>query len=455
MSDHTTDPAAAGSTTDGNPGGPGSEGFAPSRRQVLAGVAGSVAAAALSGSAEALAAVRRHPLPHPKDSLVDHIVVLMMENRSFDHFLGWVPGADGKQHAKYPDKSGKLHATHHLDFFQSCGYADPDHSSSGGRTQYNHGKLDGWLRTGDGDLFPIGYYLGQDLHFLGHAAPHWTVCDRYFCATLGPTYPNRFYQHSAQTDREDDKVLPFATMPTIWDRLSDAKVSHSYYYSDTPFTALWGSKYVPISHPVSQFFNAAKAGKLPHVSFVDPKFNGESQGTSGDDHPLADIRVGEKFMADVYNALVDSPQWDRTLLVVNYDEWGGFFDHVKPHKAPDLHPKDALRGFRVPCVVMGPRARRGYVAHHVFDHTSVLKLIEWRFGLKHLTPRDKAAINLAEVLDFSRKPNPHAPKWHPPAHTPKACKSSTTAAARVAHDAEWQALGETAVRHGFWVPGIS
>jgi hypothetical protein len=90
------------------------------------------------------------------------------------------------------------------------------------------------------------------------------------------------------------------------------------------------------------------------------------------------------------------------MLVINYDEWGGFFDHVPPSVAPDARPEWGLRGFRVPCLVISPRARRGHVAHDVYDHTSILKAIEWRWNLPPLTPRDEAARNIAEVLDFTR-----------------------------------------------------
>jgi phospholipase C len=299
------------STDDGEPG---HRATTPSRRQVIAGMAGGIAAAALAAGAgdapEALAAARggAAALPKPEHSQVDKIVVLMMENRSFDHMLGWLPGAERKQAGlHFPDKQGKLHPTWHLPFTQSCGYFDPNHGYHGGRTQMAGGKLDGWLLTPQADLLPIGYYQQDDLPFYGHAAPYWTVCDHYFAATMAPTYPNRFYQHSAQTDRRNDNMTT-STMPTIWDRLADAGVSHRYYFSDVPFTALWGNTYTSISEPIDSFMTAAKAGTLPSVSFVDPRFLDEGNGTSGDDHPLADIRVGQGFVSSVYDALVARPR---------------------------------------------------------------------------------------------------------------------------------------------------
>ena len=443
------------------------------RRQVLAGAAAGLGGLALGGSAfdAALATPRRlargvgGPLPDPEESGIEHVIVVMMENRSFDHYLGWLGelGADGVQAGlSYPDLQGKLHPTYHLEVLQGCGFNDPDHSYDGGRTQYHGGACDGWLLDKANDAFCIGYYDAADLAFYSKAATYWTVCDQYFSATMGPTYPNRFYQHSAQTDRQENTTAT-ATMPTIWDRLAAAGISHQYYFSDIPFTALWGTKYVPISSPFERFLADCKAGTLPAVSFVDPRFEDEGSGTSGDDHPHADIRVGQYYLNSLYQAVANSPQWDRTVMVINYDEWGGFFDHVAPVAAPDANPANALRGFRVPCLVISPFARRSFIASNTFDHTSVLKMIEWRWKLAPLTPRDAAANNLAEVLDF-RRPDPTAPRWDVPLVVPQPCGTPVTgdvppvdlpappAPVPTEHQLAWMALREKAAVSGFTLP---
>ena len=385
-------------------------------------------------------------LPSPASSGIDHIVVVMMENRSFDHFLGWLPGADGRQAGlDFKDGAGVSHSTYHLTEFQGCGFADPDHSWEGGRTEYDNGACDGWLRAGTNDEFAIGYYEGSDLPFYGHAAPYWTVCDRYFAAIMAETYPNRFYLHAAQTDRLHNGDGPtVSTLPTIWDRLAAAHRTGRYYFSDAPFTALWGSTYLRISDPVDDFFAACATGTLPDVSFVDPRFLDEGSGSSGDDHPHSDIRVGQHFLSSIYSAVTKSPQWSRTMLVITYDEWGGFFDHVPPPVAPDANPKARLRGFRVPCIVVSPRARRRHVAHNVYDHTSILKMIEWRFGLAPLTTRDAHARNLAEVLDFTTPSNLAAPQWNVPPAVGLVCGEGDTA------DYEgWKALVDRAFAAGW------
>jgi hypothetical protein len=184
-----------------------------------------------------LSAALTSRLREPESSGIEHVVLVMMENRSFDHFLGWLPHADGRQAGlSYADPSGTSHPTYSLaPDLQGCGHLDPDHSYAGGRVEYNAGACDGWLRVND--LYSIGYYQQQDLPFLGRAVPDWMSFDNYFCPILGPTFPNRFYQHAGQTDRLSN-TLALATLPTIWDRLAAAGLGGRYYYGDLPFVAL-------------------------------------------------------------------------------------------------------------------------------------------------------------------------------------------------------------------------
>lgn len=389
------------------------------------------------------------PLPDPARSGIDHIVVVMMENRSFDHFLGWLPGADGKQDGLvFTDRYGVRHRTFHQTRPSSCGFNDPDHSYEGGRIELNGGKCDGWLKAGENDSLSISYYRKPDLAFTGSAATTWTVCDRYFSAVMAETYPNRFYQHCARTDRLHNSTAT-STLPTIWDSLATAGVSGTYYFGDVPFLALWGEKYLPISKPYAAFLADAAAGQLPAVSFVDPRFTDEASGTSADDHPHADIRAGETFLNQVYRAVTTGPNWANTLLVVNFDEWGGFFDHVAPARAPDVSADTALRGFRVPALIISPRARRGYVDHTVYDHTSILKAIEWRWGLPALTPRDRAAANLVSALDFGSAPNLLAPVYTVPTVVGTPCPEE---GAPIGEDAEWTGLKTLAAEYGWTLP---
>jgi phospholipase C len=394
------------------------------RRQFLYGSAAALGSLSLGQSVLWADRGGRTRLPKPEQSGIKHVVVVMMENRSFDHLLGWLPGADGRQAGLvYTDSQGATFETYPLaPDFQGCGHPDPDHSYDGGRVEYDDGRCDGWLRAGTNDRYVIGYYTQADLPFLGKAAPDWTVCSRYFAPIMAPTYPNRIYQHAAVTDRLDDS-LGLSTLPTIWDRLADAGLQGRYYFSDNPFLALWGPKYVPITRPYSQFVQDCAAGTLPEVAFVDPPFAGEDAGTSSDDHPHGDVRAGESWLYQTYRAVTTGRDWKHTVMVINFDEWGGFFEHIPPQEAPDVDPTLSLRGFRVPCVIVSPFSARGTIDQGVYDHTSILKMIEWRWSLPALSVRDAAANNLAEALDFTHLRH-RAPDYIVPPFVSVACPSS-------------------------------
>src|SRR5215211_1780894 len=153
-----------------------------SRRKFLQGAAAAGGVLTLDGFGIGRAFSQDVLLPPPAASGIQHIVVLMMENRSFDHMLGWLDGADGRQRGlSYRDAAGALHRTYRLaPDFQGCGHPDPDHSYEGGRIEYNGGACDGWLRAGSNDEYAIGYYRKKDLAFFGRAVPQWTTADRYF-----------------------------------------------------------------------------------------------------------------------------------------------------------------------------------------------------------------------------------------------------------------------------------
>jgi phospholipase C len=395
---------------------------------------------------------------------IEHVVVLMMENRSFDHFLGWLPGADGRTDLTFPAPDGNTYPNYPLaPDFQGCGYSDPDHSWEGFLVQSNHGKLDGFLQrpttpetfTGvkraAANTFPVGYYTNlhpngsrkavPDLPVIGALAEHYTVLDRYFCSFAGETFPNRFYQHSARTDR-DHNSNAVSTLPTIWDQLSPIPNDQGiptggYFFRDAPFLGLWGTKYLPFWHPFAagdtdalgikslSFLDSVAQHKLPNVSFIDPAFDTEGNGTSADDHPYSDIRLGERFIADTYHALADAGYLDNTVLIVTFDEWGGFYDHVQPPRViDDTNPADVMHasdvptdgqtipdyrqlGFRVPTIVVSNLAPERVVHHGLFEHSSTLKMIESTFGLHSMTARDAHAEDLGQVLQHKpRRPVP-------------------------------------------------
>jgi phospholipase C len=402
-------------------------------------------------------------LPAPGESGIEHIVVVMMENRSFDHLLGWLPGAVGRQAGlTYTDNNGVPHSTYPLaPDFTGCPHPDPDHSYEGGRVEYNHGRMDGFLRAGSNDVYSIGYYVEHDLPFLSALARHYTTLDRYFVSILGPTFPNRLFLHSANTDRLSN-TLDFTGLPTIWDSLAANGVSGTYYYSNLSFLSLWGLKYLGISSSYDQFLADAAAGNLPAVSFVDPKYTLTDLDTGSDDHPHSSVKRGDWFLARTFHAVANGPLWPSTIFIVTFDEWGGFFDHVRPRRAAkpagdpdtDVVNGKVLLGFRVPAIVASPFSvgtpDRPLVRHFVFDHTSILKLIEWRWELPPLTARDASndIRNLALALDFSNPnstlpalPLPRSPRSHPCSVLPTSL--GTEGAAAASPTTAWAALANS------------
>ena len=365
------------------------------------------------------------PDPDPEAGSIDHVIVVTMENRSFDHLVGWVPGADGRQSGlSYVDDAGIAHPTHHLTGSTSCSFTDPNHSYEGGRTEYNNGACDGWLRTDPNDLFAIGYYEAADLAFLGKAATEWLVLDRYFCSIMGPTYPNRIVSLAGTTDRVTN-TIDASALPTIWDRLLAAgRTGKNYASSAFVSSTLWGTKYLSLIRSITEFHNDAAQGTLPNVSFVDPVLTNDFADSY---HPPGDIRNAEAFLASVYKSVTTGPLWKKSLLVITFDEWGGFFDHVAPpvvqvpQAEKDAGNVDGRLGFRVPTILVSPFVKRKGVSSRVYDHASVLRYIEQRWNLQPLTVRDATANSIGDELDLSMKVS-EAPQFDvPPGPFPFSC----------------------------------
>ncbi|SAL77483.1 phosphoesterase [Caballeronia choica] len=418
------------------------------RRQILAALASSVALSACGGGGGGdsgsggttgsttpptvgtippdRAGLPRPALPDPATSGIDHIVLVTMENRSFDHLLGWVPNAEGlPANRTFADAFGQTEIPFALAAnpsfgFQSCNFADPNHSYQAGRVHLANGAMNGFLLTtgtslARGDVLPIGFFRQQDMDFYNGAVSQYTVCDYYMSGILSDTFPNRLYLHSGETDRLSD-TLDTSSLPTIWDRLDAKNVSSSYYFHDVPFTSLYGTRYVGRSKLFSNFLSDAAAGSLPSFCMVDPRFGGEALGTSNDDHPYADIRNGQVLLGQIYDALRTSPTWSRTLMIIVYDEWGGFMEHVAPpvkgvSAAEQALGNDGRLGFRVPCMLLGPRVRQNFVSRYPFDPSSIHQLIAWRFGLDPLGVRatDPSTFNMAYALDLQDAARTDAP----------------------------------------------
>jgi phospholipase C len=438
----------------------------------LAGVAGLSADTILAEAA--LASHRRSGLPGPRNLPIDHFVILMMENRSFDHYFGWVQGADATQNVQYRSHTtGRLVGTRHASTLGSggtqwkgCGHPDPGHGWESGRAQLQGGFL---AEESGNDEFALCYYNRGELALIHEAARHFTLYDRYFCSLLGPTWPNRYYKWSAQSGGKTENVdqVDIATVgnqwETIFDRALSRGVSARYYNSDLPFSAVWGSRGAGWSSPIARYYQDCAAGTLPNIAIVDPPFRdgGGGDGLSADEHPLGDVRLGQAFMADVVNAFLRSPNYRRGMLIIKYDEWGGFFDHVRPPRVPDdrasrdLYKDFAQLGFRTPTVVVSPytrnRSRTSFrVDHGTYAHESTLKLISHRFGLGFLNKRHRYTRNLGLSFDWARPDFDPPTLPNPPdvATRPCAQGGGDVQDSQQAHASDLAALEELALRHG-------
>jgi Phosphoesterase family len=263
-------------------------------------------------------------------------------------------------------------------------------------------------------------------------AKRFTILDRHVASLLGPTMPNRQYVHSATSEGRKDSPRPLESglyrATTIWDRLGASNVPAAYYYSNLPVLLLWSDRLDPFIRPLDRYFEEAAMGMLPNVVMVDPDLSGDLRT---DCHPHGDTRVAERFLLEVFAAFAQSPQWDRRVFVVVFDEWGGFFDHVAPPVLRDDNssPHDAdnfgQAGFRVPAVLASPYARRGFVDHCLYDHTSILRFIEWRFlgappegpgqgqASWSLTRRDRFATTSEPASGRTNPSRKSGSKWTP------------------------------------------
>ena len=362
-------------------------------------------------------------LPDPRNMPLDHVVVVMMENRSFDHYFGWMADvADAVQDVSYPDPNGNLVPTRHFSTLgeaahQGCGHPDPGHGWDSGRAQ----RDGGFLAEGSGnDEFALTYFNEGDLGFIHDAGKAYTAYDRFHCSILSSTWPNRYYKWSAQAGGRENNSPPIETLgnqwETIFDRATARGLEARYYNSDLPFSAVWGVRGITWTRPLVNYYVDCALGTLPSISFVDPPFRdgGGFDGNSADEHPHGDVRLGQAWMADVVRAFVQSPAYRRGALFIVYDEWGGFFDHVAPPLTADNLADSGFNqmGFRIPAVCVSPWTRNhtgqtARVDHGLHGFESILKLISYRFELGTLdfTPgvpnlRHETARNIGLTFDW-------------------------------------------------------
>src|SRR2546426_2144310 len=376
--------------------------------------------------------------PHGSQIPINTIVVLMQENRSFDHYFGQLR-FQGQPHVRRipprnaptpdpPNPTGPPISRFHQTRY--CEVADLDHSWNGTHREWDNGAMDGFTAANVNANDPngsrtMGFYDTTDLPYYYALYSTFAMADRYFAPALTQTFPNRSFLLAGTSfgNIRNDIPMNFATdfSPpggTIFEKLDNAGVTWRVYYAEVPFAGLFA--YVrqhPQVSPIQQYFNDAAAGTLPQVVFVDPIFNFSgafSKNQENDEHPPANVQAGEQFAKTVIDAIMASPQWANAALFLTYDEHGGFWDHLPPPAAclpdnipPMLQGGDVpgmfdRYGIRVPVVVISPYSRKHYVSHRIYDHTSVLRFIETRFDLGALTRRDANADPMLRFFNFRR-----------------------------------------------------
>ncbi|MGA2480656.1 MAG: alkaline phosphatase family protein, partial [Spirochaetia bacterium] len=341
------------------------------------------------------------PIARPSGApRIDHVIFLLQENHSFDNYFGTFPGVEGIP----PGSAVQGVSPFHL---PSAVTQNLPHSLWAARAAINEGGMDRFV-TAEGSRDTMGYYDRSDIPNYWSYAEHFTLADHFFCSAIGPSLPNHLFAVSSQSEGVTSNISrppgDGFTAPTLPDRLNEAGVSWKSYVGDKDPQAFSALNPLPgfatfrtssrmREHLVANtgLFRDLRDGTLPSVSWVFP--NGEES-----EHPLTDIRFGMWYVTAIVNAVMKSGFWQDTVIVVSWDEYGGFYDHASP-------PRLDATGYgpRVPALVISPFARPG-VDRGQYDFTSVLRFIEDRWGVAPLSARDGNARSIGGALDMDQPP---------------------------------------------------
>jgi phospholipase C len=356
----------------------------------------------------------------PSAAAVSHVIVVMLENRSFDHYLSDLPAARVTDaDVAEPDVSNPTdHGTEERRFVPDtyCIGNHISHEWASAHLQLNNGQLNGFVAASGKDA--MAYYEQRDLPVLYGLASQFALSDRYFSSLLGPTWPNRMFLFAGTSCgyAEGSDTNPNITLKcglkrdNIVKQLQTHGQSYKFYDQSGPASVAVGLGITGVPASIAQFVKDANDDALPAVSFVGANTGTLPSvlvGAPNDDHPAANVLLGEQFIYDVVQTLVASPAWKSSVLFITYDEHGGFYDHVRPPRACPPTPGEVLQdhpfdqyGFRVPFIVVSPFARRRFVSHADADHTSIVRFIQHWQHLPALTGRDANAWPLLDMFDF-------------------------------------------------------
>jgi len=372
---------------------------------------------------------------------IDHIIVVVEENHTFDSYFADYPGANGTYAVDSfpidPTTGAPVEPVPYSESIRErvlAGATPGKELLSNGRgaaeQAYNGGLMDGFVeaqvRRGSDPQISMVYYSGEDVSGLWSIADRFVLFDNYFSSALGDSLPNMLHllagtSNGIKTGTKETLAQISDGVPTVFDQLQAAGVSWKYYVAGLESLdgdRIAGGDYLRSDEPTpsqlywapilgmkrfwedpqlnaglasqEQFFLDAAEGRLPAVSFVLP---------SPTDHPLAPPTAPQQRLLSLVNAMGKSPQWGSSAMLIVWDEWGGFYDHEPPPQVDELG-----LGFRVPALLVSPWARRGYVSHVQYDHTSVLSFIAERFGLPPLSAREAASNSFGDAFEFDGLP---------------------------------------------------
>ena len=394
---------------------------------------------------------------------IEHIIVLMLENRSFDHMCGWFGRGDGLQPTMFNRRdpanpaSPKVLVTKDADWLGDL-TVDPSHAVLDVNVQLFGRTIEPSPPVATNVGFVLDYANQQGtapadagnvmkafdpskLPVLSTLAREFVLCDRWFASVPGQTWPNRFFVHAATSGGFVDNNFRNYTFRTIYDNLEEQGYSWAIYFHDFPQSVTMSSLRKPQSlvhfRNSHQFFVDLETGRLPAYSFIEPRYFDFLRWKANDQHPPHDVRLGEHLVADVYESLRKSSFWDSSLLFVLHDEHGGIFDHVPPPAAvnPDglvsvTPPFDFKRlGVRVPSVIVSPHVSKGVVDSTVYDHTSILATVRELFNLpRALTERDRQANTVSRNLKAPARVNAPMTVQRPPEPTADAFHANSATA---------------------------
>jgi phospholipase C len=329
----------------------------------------------------------------PVSQKITNIVIVLQENHTFDNYFGTYPGAEGTsgKNICLPQKPGSTNCIspfHDTDLTP----VDMNHNWNSAHADYDGGKMDGFVYS-EGSSETMGYYDREDIPHYWSAADNYVLCDRYFTSVMSESAPNHLFLVAGTCGRIiDDNVPKTIEFPPIFEELDQKGITWKVY----GFTNWYKSFAYVQDNPSAQkkfsssFVQDLKARDIPQVSWI-------IGAPGGDEHPPASISLGENSVAnDIINAIGASSIWDFTAIFVTWDDFGGFYDHVPPPQVDQFG-----YGFRVPCLVVSPYSKKGFIDSATNDHASILKFVENRFGLKALTKRDQAANDFSEAFNFS------------------------------------------------------